>query len=219
MHPGTSNPPLENEVEEVEVSEAKTRGALGAISESIRSRPLGRKRNGAGVVAAVLAAALVVIVAVLVLNHGALPLGSSDSSGNPVLVYVDGIDRVITYRGGWTGYFGPGINDSCAFCPTGAQAGGAIRIPLATWNPPSNLSFWVFTNVSGPFPVQDPGCSPAPCTFPWLKVWSYATYVPAGALSSLTFFATFELPNQQTSPNIIDLNATFCPSNICPPPT
>jgi hypothetical protein len=168
--------------------------------------------------ASILAAVLIVLAVVLVLNDGALPLGKPAGSGNPRLIYIDGIDRDITYEGNITGDFGPGTNDSCSYCPVGAQAGGAIRIPLATWHTPSNLSFWVFTNVSGPFLVQAPSCSPSPCTLPWIKVWSLETYVPANTLSSMTLFATFQLPSSATPPNIIDLNASFCPSSICAPP-
>jgi hypothetical protein len=73
----------------------------------------------------------------------------------------------------------------------------------------------VFTNVSGPFLVQAPSCSPAPCTFPWLRVWSFETFVPADTLTSMTLFATFQLPNQASWPNIVNLNATFCPSWVC----
>ena len=165
--------------------------------------------------ATVLAVVLIVLTTILVLNNGALPLGKPGSSGNPTLIYVDGIDRNTTYKGNLPAYFGPTVNDSCPYCPVGAQAGGALRIPLATWSPPSNLSFWVFTNVSGPFLVLGPSCSPAPCTLPWIRVWSFETYVAAGALTSMTLFATFKLPNQANGPNIVNLNVTFCPSWVC----
>ena len=170
------------------------------------------------VIAVILAVILVVLATILVLNHGALPLGGSTTAGNPTLIYIDGIDRNITYEGGLPHYFGPLTNDSCPYCPVGAQAGGAVRIPLATWNLPVNLSFWVFTNVSGPFLVQGSGCGGAGCTFPWLKVWSLETYVPSETLTSMTLFATFQLPNQAHWPNIVTLNATFCPTTMCPPP-
>lgn len=180
------------------------------------------RSRGLAVLTAALVAVLVSLSVILALNGGALPFGhQSPSRGNPVLIYVDGINRSLTYQGNMPPYFGPEQNDSCAFCPIGAQEGGAIRIPLATWSPPANLSFWVFTNVSGPFLVQEPSCSPTPCTFPWVKVWSFRTYVPADALSSLTLFATFQLPSSPTGYlNIINLTASFCPSTLCaPPPT
>lgn len=169
---------------------------------------------------AVLTVALVVLAVVLTLNGGALPFPSSKSQGNPVLVFIDGINRTIDYMGNWTGYVGPTTNDSCVYCPVGAQAGGAIRIPLATWSLPVNASFWIYTNVSGPFLVQAPGCSPAPCTFPWLKVWAYETYVQKDTLTSMTLFATFKLPATSPGfPNIVELNATFCPVPTCPAPS
>jgi hypothetical protein len=202
-----------------------------AGSESVenRSTPVGlpttsgssrRRTHPSTIVAATLTVALLVLATILVLNHGTLPLGQSPGSpGNPVFVFIDGIHRVLTYKGSWGGYFGPGVNDSCAYCPVGSQAGAAVWIPLATWYPPQNLSFWIFTNVSGPFPVLGPSCSPAPCVIPWLKVWGFETYVQAGALQSMTLSAAFLLPNQPTgSLNIIDLNATLCPASICPPP-
>lgn len=170
------------------------------------------------IVASLLAVVLIVLATVLTLNDGALPLGRSHSLGNPTLVFIDGINRTIAYKGNITGDFGPEINDSCPHCPLGAQEGGAIRVPIATWYPPTNLSFWVFTNVSGPFPVQGPSCSPAPCTLPWIAVWSFQTYVPADVLTSMTLFATFQLLASASSPNIVDLNATFCPSWVCAPP-
>ena len=150
------------------------------------------------IVAVVLIVVLLVLTTILAVNHGSILFSQSSSPGNPNLIFVDGIDRVIAYKGNITGDFGPGINDSCPWCPTGASAGGALRIPLATWNPPPNLSFWVYTNVSGPFPVLGPSCSPAPCTLPWLKLWSFETYVPAHTLITMTFFATFLLPDRST---------------------
>lgn len=179
-------------------------------------RPLSRAKprtNTSTVIAVILAAVLIVLTTILVLNHGTLAFGQT--SGNPTLVFVDGIDRNITYLGGLPQYFGPTTNDSCPYCPVGAEAGGALRIPLARWYPPRNLSFWVFTNVSGPFLVQGPSCSPAPCTLPWIRVWSFETYVPADTLASMTLFATFQLPNHENWPNIVTLNATFCPSWVC----
>jgi hypothetical protein len=189
--------------------------AVSASAQPIQSWPPRGRTAPSTVIAAVLAVTLIVLATILVLNHGSVLLGQPSSSGNPVLIYVDGIDRNVTYKGNLPHYFGPTINDSCAYCPVGAQAGGVLQIPLATWNPPSNLSFWVFTNVSGPFLVQGPSCSPAPCTLPWLKVWSYETYVAAGALASMTLFATFQLPDHANWPNIVSLNATFCPSWVC----
>lgn len=181
--------------------------------ESPRSRP---PVHPSTVVAAVLAAALVLLTTILVLNHGSLPITGPGSSGNPLLIYIDGIDRNVSYRGGWTGYAGPQINDSCTYCPVGAQAGGAIRIPIATWDLPLNSSFWVFTNVSGSFLVQSPGCSGAGCAFPWVKTWTYETYFSANSFTSVTLFATFQLPNQSPGPpNIVSLNASFCPGSIC----
>src|SRR5208282_3483253 len=109
-------------------------------------QPTKRGAHRSTVVAVVLAVVLLVLATILVLNHGTLPLGqTSTPAGNPVLIFIDGIHRVISYKGNISGDFGPGVNDSCPFCPVGAQAGGAIRIPLATWNPPWNLSFWAFT--------------------------------------------------------------------------
>jgi len=172
------------------------------------------------VVAAVLAAILLILTTILVLNNGALPFRTTVSEENPIIIEINGVDRQLVYKGNWGGYFGPTTNDSCAFCPVGAQAGAAIRIPLVTWYPPVNLSFWVFTNVSGPFPVQGAGCSPAPCVFPWLSVESLETYVPADTLSSMTLFGVFLLPNTPSSlTNVIDFNATLCPISICPAPT
>jgi hypothetical protein len=203
--------------------EAKLQGNPDASPSiaPVQSWPRPRRTTPSTMIAAVLAAVLIALATILVLNHGSVLFGQPGSASNPVLIYIDGIDRNVTYKGNLPHYFGPSINDSCPYCPVGAQVGGAIRIPLATWSPPQNLSFWVFTNVSGPFPVQAPGCSPAPCTFPWLKVWSFETFVHAGVLTSMTLFSTFLLPNQPTgSLNIIDLNATFCPASICaPPPT
>jgi hypothetical protein len=190
--------------------------ALPVKHESVALRPPSRRTHPSTVVAAVLSAALITLTLILIVNHGALPLTQTGPGGNPVLVYIDGIHRNVTYLGNPTGYFGPSLNDSCPYCPVGAQAGGAVRIPLGTWYPPQNLSLWIFTNVSGPFLVQAPGCSPAPCTFAWLKVWSYETFVPAGTLLSLTLFSTFLLPNQAgTAPNFIDLNLTVCPTTTC----
>jgi hypothetical protein len=178
-----------------------------------------RPANASSAIAAVLAALLVVLTGVLVAYHGDLPIGQSHSNGNPVLIAIDGIDRDISYEGNWSGYFGPAVNDSCDYCPVSGQTGSAINIPLMTISPPKNLSFWIFTNVSGPFLVQSPGCSPAPCTFAWLKIWTYQTFVQEASLASLTLFATFLLPSHATdSANIIILNATFCPSWVCPAP-
>jgi hypothetical protein len=188
---------------------------VASSTQPVQPYPRRGRTNPSTVITAVLAAALVVLATILVLNHGSVLLGQPGSSGNPVLIYIDGIYRNITYRGNLPHYFGPTTNDSCAYCPVGAQAGGALQIPLATWDPPRNLSFWVFTNVSGPFLVQGPSCSGQGCTLPWLKVWSFETYVAAGVLASMTLFATFKLPDQAGWPNIIDLNATFCPTTVC----
>lgn len=185
------------------------------------SPPNLRRPTLSTVIASVLAAALLILAAILVLNHGTLvPNGPSGPTSDPVLVFVDGIHRIITYDGGAPEFLGPaGVNDSCAYCPVGAQAGGALRIPLAIWSPPANLSFWIFTNVSGPFPVLAPSCSPAPCTIPWISVWSFQTFVSAGTLQTMVLFATFLLPSQpEGSPNIVDLNATLCPVSVCPAP-
>ena len=46
-------------------------------------------------------------------------------------------------------------------------------------------------------------------------VWSFETYVPADTLASMTLFATFKLPDHANGPNIVTLNATFCPSWVC----
>lgn len=166
-----------------------------------------------------LVAILSALAGVLILNHGSLPSLPRSAKGNPVLVPIDGVHRQIAYLGPWTGYEGPSINDSCALCPVSAQVGGVLRIPVAFWHLPTNTSLWIFTNVTGPFPVELPSCSPAPCTFPWVKVWSWSTFVPKDTLTALTLFATFELPNQPPNgPNIIDLNATFCPVSTCAAP-
>lgn len=168
----------------------------------------------------VLVGVLLVLATVLTVNHGSVVFPHAGQQGNPVLIFIDGVNRSIMYRGAWTGYVGPSVNDTCTYCPVGAEAGGAVRVPLATWSIPQNASFWIFTNVSGPFLVQAPGCSPAPCTFPWLKVWSYETYVQQGAVQSLTLFATFKLPGQPADqPNFLTLNATFCPVPTCPAPS
>jgi len=167
-----------------------------------------------------LAVVLVILAGVLVYGHGSLRLPAVSKPGNPVIIYIDGINRTISYRGGWTGYEGPAVNDSCPYCPVGAQAGGALRLPLATWDPPQNVSIWVFTNVTGPFPVQYPFCSGAGCTFPWVKTWTFETFVPAHTLSSMTLYATFLLPTGSAGfPNIVQLNATFCPVPVCQPPS
>jgi hypothetical protein len=177
-------------------------------------------RRAPVVISTVLATVLLVLTTILVLNNGALPIGKSPQSGNPLIIQINGIDRQIVYKGSWGGYFGPGVNDSCEFCPVGAQAGAAIRIPLGTWNPPANLSFWIFTNISGPFLVQGAGCSPAPCMFPWLTVESLATYVPAGTLAAMTLYGVFLMPDlPSNTSNIINLNATLCPTAVCPPPS
>ncbi len=163
--------------------------------------------------------ALVIISGILVLNDGSIRLGQGTGSGNPIIVPIDGIHRVISYRGSYTGYEGPAINDSCAYCPLGAQAGAAIEIPLATWYLPQNISLWIYTNVSGSFPVQASSCSPAPCTIPWVRVWSYETFVNKGAVLALTLYATFKLPSGSGPPvTIVDLNATFCPVPVCARP-
>jgi hypothetical protein len=162
---------------------------------------------------------LAAITVVLVLNNGSVLFEPTQASTNPLLIYVYGIDRNITYEGNWKGYVGPEVNNSCDYCPIGAQAGGALRIPLATWWVPTNISFWVFTNVTGPYLVQVPGCGPAPCVFPWVRVWSYATYVPADTLTWMTLFATLKLPDSAPpGPASVSLNATFCPTPTCPPP-
>ena len=173
------------------------------------------------IVAVVLAVALIILATILVLNHGSLVLGGSPSGGNPSIVLISGIDRNITYLGGLPRYFGPTANNSCPSCPVGAQEGGAIRIQLVNWTLPANLSFWVFTNVTGPFPVLAGGCGGAGCTIPWLKVWSEETYVPAHTLSSMALFATFELTRPVGGYYVVTLNATFCPSWVCTavPPT
>lgn len=192
------------------VSTPASRGSVGPLPRFAPYR----------VATVVLAAVLIVLATILTFNGGELLRPHSSLQGNPILVFVDGINRTISYRGPWTGYVGPSVNDSCTYCPVGAQAGGAIRIPLATWSLPQNASFWIYTNVSGPFLVQSPGCSPAPCTFPWVRVWGYQTFVQEGALTSLTLFATFRLPAQSPGfPNIVALNATFCPVPVCQPPS
>jgi len=168
---------------------------------------------------AILSVILVILVVILVANNGSLRFPSKTPATNPTLVYIDGIDRLVSYRGSWTGYEGPAVNDSCVYCPVGAQAGGALDVPLATWSLPQNVSLWIYTNVSGPFLVQVPGCGPAPCVFPWVHVWSYHAFFQKGALTSTTFFGTFELPSRSgPPPNIIDLNVTFCPVPVCAPP-
>ena len=190
-------------------------GVLEASSPiaSVQSRP--RRATVGNVIAAILAAVLLVLATILILNHGSVLPSQSGSPGNTKLIYIDGINRTISYQGNLPQYFGPTTNDSCPYCPIGAQAGGALRIPLATWYPPSNLSFWVYTNISGPFLVQALSCSPLPCTLPWVTVLSFETYVPADTLASMTLFATFQLPNSVTPPNIVDLSTTFCPSWVC----
>jgi hypothetical protein len=170
--------------------------------------------------AAIFGAALVVLAGILAVNGGSIYFRSPSAQQNPVIVLVTGIDRTIVYRGSWTGYFGPSTNDSCLFCPIGGQAGSAVRLPLATWSPPENLSLWIYTNVTGPFPVQAAGCSPAPCTLPWLGVWYEETFVPARSVASLTLFGTFLLTGgSQSGPNTIDLNVTVCPVPVCSPPS
>lgn len=170
------------------------------------------------ILAAVLAVILIVLATILVLNHGALPLGGSGSPGNPPIVLISAINRNITYLGGIPHNFGPTVNDSCLYCPVGADEGGAIRIPMATWSPPANLSFWVYTNVTGPFPVLAGGCGGVGCTIPWVTVWSEETYVPAHTLASMTLFAIFQLTKPVNGYYAVTLNATFCPSTLCPPP-
>lgn len=180
--------------------------------------PAAHQPRAATITAVVLAVALVILATILILDQGALPLGGSSSDGNPPIVAISGIDRNITYLGGLPKYFGPVVNDSCPFCPVGADAGGAIRIPLATWAPPTNLSFWVYTNVTGPFPVLAGGCGGAGCTIPWVTVWSEENYVPAHTLATMTLFATFQLTKPVNGFYVVTLNATFCPSTLCPPP-
>lgn len=192
---------------------------LSATSPPDRVDP-SRRLASYRVATAVLSVVLIVLAGILTLNGGDLLRPRSSVQGNPTLVFLDGINRTITYRGPWTGYLGPSVNDSCAYCPVGAQAGGAIRIPLATWSLPQNASFWIYTNVSGPFLVQSPGCSPTPCTYPWVRVWAYQTFVEKGALTSMTLFATFLLPAQSPeAPSIVALNATLCPVPECPAPS
>jgi hypothetical protein len=173
------------------------------------------------ILAVVLAVVLIVLATILVLNHGTLTIGGSGSTGNPPIVLISAINRNITYLGGLPHYFGPTVNDSCPYCPVGAQQGGAIRIPMATWSLPGNLSFWVFTNVTGPFPVLAGGCGGVGCTIPWVTIWSEETYVPAHTLSSMTLFAIFQLTQPVNGYYAVTLNATFCPSWVCtevPPP-
>lgn len=177
--------------------------------------PASRQSGALQIVVAVLASVLMVLTIILVLNHGSVVLSGSSTGGNPPIVLISGIDRNITYLGGLAHYFGPTFNDSCPYCPVGAQAEGAIRIPIATWTIPTNLSFWVFTNVTGPFPVLAGGCGGEGCTIPWVKVWSEETYFGADTLSSVTLFAIFDLTRPVNGYYTVTLNATFCPSWVC----
>jgi len=207
---------------EVEVEGGEGRDELAeANRRRLGSSPEGKSwfKRASPAVAATLTVILVVLAGILVVNNGSIRFEHSVGPQNPIIVPIDAIERQISYRGPWTGYEGPAVNDSCIYCPFGAQEGSAIRLPIATWYLPQNVSIWIYTNVSGTFPVQAPGCSPAPCVFPWLKVWSYETFVQKGVLLALTLFATFELPDNLGPPfAAIYLNATFCPVPVCAPP-
>jgi hypothetical protein len=80
----------------------------------VQSCPQPPRANLSKVITAVLAAVLIVLASILVLNHGSVLFGGAGSTGNPVLIYVDGINRNITYKGNLPPYFGPTKNDSCA---------------------------------------------------------------------------------------------------------
>jgi hypothetical protein len=171
------------------------------------------------VVSVVLAAILIVLATVLILNGGALPLPRSHSTSNPVFILIDGIHRAITYRGNWTGYFGPTQNDSCGYCPMGAEAGSAVLIPLITLDGPKNLTYWIFYNITGPFLEAASSCSGANCTIPWVRTFSYSIEDDVPGLNQ-TIWHAFLMPNTPLpGPNIIQFNATICPTSICPPST
>ncbi len=193
--------------------------AKGSAAETSASEPIRRARiHRSTWLSAILAAILVVLAGILALNGGALPGLSSPASGNPVYVSIDGIDRNITYRGNWTGYFGPTINDTCAFCPMGAQVGSSVFLPMMFLHQPTNLTFTIFYNITGPFLMGAASCSGPNCVIPWVSHFSFFIYsgIP---WNNLTILQNFLMPDQPpTGPNIIQFNATICPSPICPPP-
>ncbi len=181
-------------------------------------QPRRRRIRASTAIAAVLAAILVTLATVLVLNHGALP-APLGPTGNPVFISIDGVDRVVTYRGNWSGYFGPTLNDTCRFCPLAAEAGSAVEIPLFTLDGPKNLTYTVYYNISGPFLMQATFCSGANCVFPWVHQVTSFFYAASPGLN-VTIREAFLMPGQPpVGPNIIQFNATICPTSICPQPT
>lgn len=204
---GANPPPAESEL------------VHGRAIPRFSTAPKQRRVSLPTVLAVVFAAVLIVLSTILVINHGALP-APLGPSGNPQLVAINGIHRDVTYRGNWSGYFGPVSNNSCDFCPIWVSVGGVVVLPVFTLDGPKNLTFWIFYNISGPFLMGASSCSGTGCTIPWVQKFSFSLYVGVPGLNQ-SIVEDFLMPNHSSSgPNIIQFDATICPSAVCAaPPT
>ena len=203
-------------------------GAPGAVEREVTpiesvsvtsSRPPLLRPRYFQAVSAVLASALVVLVGILSFNGGSL-VPNSRHSGNPVYIPIDGIHRTIDYRGNWTGYLGPTVNDSCDQCPLGVQAGSSIVLPLMIINEPKNITLTIFYNISGPFLMASTaGCNYPGCTIPWTnQTVSLFLALASPGIHTVIWWA-FLMPSlPPPGPTFIWFNASVCPSTICPLP-